>query len=66
MSEFDNTAVLYDEDGNEIELEIVHFCEFKGETYYVLWKEDDEDENIFLVTKKMLMVITRLYTMMKS
>lgn len=52
MSEFDNTVVLYDEDGNEIEFEIVHFCEYKGETYYVLWGEDDDDEDIFLVTKK--------------
>lgn len=52
MSEFDNTVVLYDEDGNEIEFEIVHFCEYRGETYYVLWGEDDDDEDIFLVTKK--------------
>lgn len=37
MSEFDNTVILYDENGNEIEFEIVHFCGYKGQTYYVLW-----------------------------
>ena len=52
MSDFDNTVILYDEDGNEIEFEIVHFCEYKGETYYVLWGEDDNEEDIFIVTKK--------------
>ena len=52
MSEFDNTVVLYDEDGNEIEFEIVHFCEYKGETYYVLWGEDDDEGDIFIVTNK--------------
>lgn len=31
MSDFDNTVILYDEDGNEVEFEIVHFCEYKGE-----------------------------------
>ena len=51
MSEFDNTVILCDEDGNEIEFEIVHFCEYKGETYYVLWGEDEGYEDIFLVTK---------------
>lgn len=52
MDDFDNIVILYDEDGNEVEFEIVHYCEYKGVTYYVLWGTDEDDEDIYLVTKK--------------
>ena len=52
MSDFDNTVILYDEDGNEVEFEIVHFCEYKGVTYYVLWGEDEDEEDVFVVTRE--------------
>lgn len=42
MSEFDNTVILYDEDGEEYEFEIVDRIPYKGKTYDVLWCEDDD------------------------
>lgn len=43
MSDFDNTIVLYDEDGDEIEFDIVHRVPYKGETYLVLWADETDD-----------------------
>lgn len=42
MSEFDNTVILYDEDGEEYEFEIVDHILYKGKTYDVLWCEVDD------------------------
>lgn len=42
MSEMDNIVVLYDEDGEEYEFEIVDRVSYKGKNYDVLWCEDDD------------------------
>lgn len=42
MADYDNTIILYDEDGNEVEFEVVHYAQYKGETYLVLWSEDSD------------------------
>lgn len=42
MDELDNVVVLYDEDGEEYEFEIVDSVSYKGKTYDVLWCEDDD------------------------
>lgn len=42
MDELDNIVVLYDEDGEEYEFEIVDRVSYKGKTYDVLWCEDDD------------------------
>lgn len=52
MNELDNVVILYDEEGNETEFEIVHYCVYKGETYYVLWGEDEDDEDVFVIVRK--------------
>lgn len=36
MSEFDNTVILYDENGEEYEFEIVDYIPYRGKTYDVL------------------------------
>ena len=41
--ELDNIVVLYDEDGNEIEFEILHEVSYEGKTYCVVWSEDTDD-----------------------
>lgn len=46
MSEFDNTVILYDEDGEEYEFEIVDRIPYKGKTYDVLWCEDDDSMDV--------------------
>lgn len=43
MADYDNTITLYDEDGNEIEFEIVDRIEYKGEEYLVLWEEETDE-----------------------
>ena len=42
MADYDNTITLYDEDGNEVKFEVVHYAQYKGETYLVLWSEDSD------------------------
>lgn len=42
MDEFDNVVVLYDEDGEKHEFEIVDRVTYKGKTYDVLWCENDD------------------------
>lgn len=49
MDLFDNTITLCDEDGNEIEFEFLHECEYRGKTYYVAWSEETDDKVV--VTK---------------
>lgn len=51
MSDYDNGITLYDEDGNEIEFEILHSCDYQGETYYVLWGEDENEKDFYVVAK---------------
>ncbi len=43
MADYDNTVVLYDEDGEEIEFEILHSVTYEGVEYLVLWSEDTDD-----------------------
>ena len=47
--EFDNTITLYDEDGNEIEFDIIEQMSFQGKEYFLLWGEDDEEEDVYVV-----------------
>lgn len=42
MNELDNSVVLYDENGDEYEFEIVDRVPYKGKIYDVLWCEDDD------------------------
>lgn len=50
--EFDNTITLYDEDGNEIEFDIIEQMSYQGKEYFLLWGEDEEDEDVFVVVTK--------------
>lgn len=44
MELFDNTIILYDKDGNEVEFEFLHECKYQGKTYYVAWSEETDDK----------------------
>lgn len=50
--EFDNTITLYDEDGNEIEFDIIEQMSYQGKEYFLLWGEDDEEEDVYVVVTK--------------
>lgn len=43
MAEYDNTLILYDEDGEEIEFQIVDRIPYNGEEYLVLWDEESDE-----------------------
>ena len=42
--EMDNTVILNDEEGNEIEFEFLDLIEFEGEEYVVLLPMEDADD----------------------
>ncbi|RGQ05278.1 DUF1292 domain-containing protein [Blautia obeum] len=44
--DFDNIVTLYDEDGNEIEFEIIEQVKFRGKEYFLLWGEDEDEERV--------------------
>lgn len=50
--DFDNIVTLYDEDGNEIEFEIIEQVKFRGKEYFLLWGEDEDEEDVFVVVTK--------------
>ena len=52
METNDGTVYMFDEEGNEIEFKILHSCEYKNVMYYMLWGEDDDGENIYIITQK--------------
>lgn len=39
----ENIVEMYDENGDLCEYKIMHTCEYEGETYHVLWSEDNDD-----------------------
>ena len=50
MDEYDNTLILYDEDGAKIEFQIVDRISYNGEEYLVLL--DEENDEMAIVCKK--------------
>lgn len=49
--EFDNTVVLNDEDGNEVEFEFLDLIEYNGEDYVILLPKADEDSGEVVILK---------------
>lgn len=49
MADNDNIIVITDEDGNDIELELLDLIEFRGEEYVVLFPLDENDSEVIIL-----------------
>lgn len=47
--EKDNVIVLCDEDGNDIELEILDLIDYEGDEYLVLISTEEEAEDVYIL-----------------
>ena len=47
--EKDNIITIEDEDGNEMELEILDIIDFEGDEYLVLISTDEEAEEVYIL-----------------